>query len=63
MSEEIKRCPFCGLPGDLYVTPTWIYEVFCDKCEIIMMALSKEEAIAKWNKRASDEATESKGTE
>jgi hypothetical protein len=44
-------CPFCGGKAKEYCSPTWKYDVYCDKCEIKFTRTSHIEAADAWNNR------------
>jgi Lar family restriction alleviation protein len=56
MSEELKPCPFCG--GDAQVTYFWqsySHMIVCEDCgNKTPPQHTKDEAVAAWNRRASD---------
>jgi Lar family restriction alleviation protein len=59
--DELKRCPFCGgeaeieeVPGSPYTNESYAWACGCKKCNIGWYKESKPEAIAAWNRRASN---------
>lgn len=63
MKVDLKPCPFCGRPAAYCKNDGGLYVVGClDDCmcmghigHITMVFVSKESAIATWNRRANDE--------
>lgn len=56
-NEQLKPCPFCGAPGSLYPESTGSYaQVMCSECpcEISLGPSSEADAIAAWNRRATE---------
>ncbi len=61
MSEELKRCPFCGGLGGVWFDPggirdsegkRWAYTVSCSRCcASTGVCWSREMAIEAWNRR------------
>lgn len=52
--EELRLCPLCG--GEAVYESTQrkhgiVYSVYCEKCELEIARLNKQEVIAAWNRR------------
>lgn len=58
MSEELKRCPFCGSKNLCLAGNIWHW-VQCNNClaEIAVQG-SEEEAIEQWNRRVNNGKTD-----
>lgn len=72
MNEELLPCPFCGgkaeVANDAEIelgsegveeyseTGAQVYWVECKKCDAYVASFKRDEAIAAWNKRTSEEA-------
>ena len=55
MSEELKRCPFCGGQINMVCGTDGVGYVFCGVCNAEgPLEKSKEEAVAAWNRRANE---------
>ena len=57
MSEELKKCPFCGGKAEMlnYSEDEWL--VRCTICDgmVEKWRKTKKEAIEQWNRRVNDE--------
>jgi Lar family restriction alleviation protein len=60
--SELKKCPFCGgeadieeIPGSPFTDEPYTWGVGCKECNIGWYEETKEESIAKWNRRAQPE--------
>ena len=59
MSNTLLPCPFCGgeanteeIPGNPFTDEQYAWGVGCKECNIGWYTTTKEEAFAKWNRRA-----------
>ena len=56
MTDELKKCPFCGSEAELNFQELYGYFVSCPKCLARSRALMrKQNAIDAWNRRANNE--------
>ncbi len=52
-SVELARCPFCGGCAGVTVDTDNLYRVECRGCTADVLGADRNDAISKWNRRAS----------
>lgn len=57
MSEELKKCPFCGGKAEMFNYSEGEWLVHCTVCNgmVEKWRKTKKEAIDQWNRRLNDE--------